>query len=64
MKMTIKQFAEANGVNYATARGGIDLLIVKGVVKKTDEQMPPAGGKGRGSNLFEVPDTVTVQLQC
>ena len=62
MKMTIKQFAEANGVNYATARGGIDFLIAKGEVKKLDEQVPPAGGKGRGSNLFDVPDAVTVCL--
>ena len=61
MQTTTNKFAEKHGVDYAVAAGAIKFLIAKGVAKQTGTEPNPAG-RGKGSSVFEIPETVTISL--
>jgi len=61
MVMTITEFATAQGVDYAIAAGTIKFLTAKGLVKEAGSRSIE-GKKGKPSALFDIPDTVTLEL--
>ena len=61
MVLTIAEFATANGVEYPVAAGTIKFLVAKGLVKEAGSRSIE-GKKGKPSQLFDVPDTVTLEL--
>lgn len=58
---TIKQLAEKQGVEYAEAQGLVRYLECKGIAKKVGVLKNPAG-KGKGSDIWELPETINVVL--
>ena len=61
MVMTIAEFAKAHGTDVAVAGGVIKFLVGKGLVKEAGKR-PAERGFGRASNLYEIPNTVTLEL--
>ena len=67
MKMTVAEFAKAQGVDHSVANGVVTFLVAKGQATKTDEMravVDENGEKKRGhpSAVFEIPETMTVSL--
>jgi predicted ArsR family transcriptional regulator len=60
VKITIKQMAEKLGVEVDVARGLVRFLEVSGAVTKLDETVPPAGGKGKGQNVYDLDENALV----
>ena len=58
---TTKQFAAKHGVEYAQAAGVIKFLVKLGVASKVRTEPNPAG-RGKGSDVFEIPATATITL--
>jgi len=67
MKMTIAEFAKAQGTTHHVANGVVTFLVEKGLATKTDENraVVDAEGKakrGRPSAVYEIPASVTLDL--
>ena len=67
MKMTIAEFAVAQGTTSHIANGVVNFLVEKGLATKTDEKRPlmDAEGKpkrGRPSDIYEIPESVTIDF--
>jgi len=61
MQCTTKQLAEQLGVEYAVAQGLIRFLGQKGYAKIVGVRPNPRG-KGKGSDIWEIPAQVTLNL--
>jgi len=59
--MTTKEFAELHDVDYATASGFLKFLVKKGLVTEAGSR-PNPGGKGKPSQLYKIPETVSVAM--
>lgn len=57
MKTTIKEFAEANGVDTGIAGGFLRFLEAKGMARIV-EQRKSDSGKGKPSGVYEVSDEI------
>ena len=55
MKTTIKEFAEANGVDVMLAGGFLRFLEAKGLTKIVEHRKSESG-KGKPSGVYEVSD--------
>jgi len=55
MIVTATEFADKNGVSYAEAANTLKFLVAKGTVKNAGQRKRP-DGKGKPSNLFDVPE--------
>ena len=62
MLMTKRQFAEKHNIDYTVASNFIKFLQEKGLVKLHGE-MPAARGKGKPSEVFDIPSQVTINLE-
>ena len=67
MKVTIAEFATAQGVSAGVANGFVNFLVEKGEASKTDESRKPVdengeSKRGRPSAVYEIPETVTLNL--
>jgi hypothetical protein len=66
MKMTVKEFAKQQNVNHVTANAVLGFLRAKGLVSVVDtiKKMDVSGQptKGKAANIFEIPETVTLDL--
>lgn len=60
-KMTVKQLAEAIGVEYLMASSLVKLMVSKGVAKAVDK-LPSEKGKGKPSVIYEIPDSFEISL--
>lgn len=61
MKTSVKELAEKHGVEYADARGMVKWLEKVGHAKIV-EKRPAASGKGKPTDIYELPDSVTLNL--
>lgn len=61
MIVTAKEFAEQHNVDYQLANSFLRLLEAIGHVKSAGVRPNPAG-RGKGSNLYEVPDNINLDL--
>lgn len=59
--MTAREFAEQHNLDYQLANSLLRLLESTGHVKSAGVRPNPAG-KGKGSNLYEVPDKIDLDL--
>ena len=67
MKVTVAEFANAQGVSTSAADGFITFIVDKGKATNTGEMrgLIDTDGKpkrGRPSAIFELPDSVTLDL--
>jgi hypothetical protein len=60
--MTVKDIAESLGVKAVDANGFIAVLVHQGVLVKSNETQPAAGGRGKPSNLYEVPEGIELVM--
>lgn len=60
-QMTISQFAEKNSMDYPTASALTKLLVSLGQANKTDLVVKTAK-RGKGSVVYEYPESVTLQF--
>lgn len=70
-KFTINEYTDylnsdlAEGVEKVdrlTVAGGINFLVQMGVIKKTGETRPAAGGRGKPSDVFEIPQAWEIEF--
>ncbi len=62
-KATISQFAEKNGVDYATASHITKFLVSAGQAKETEEKVKKnEKARGRASSVYEYPESVTLKF--
>lgn len=61
MIVTAKEFADRHNVDYQLANSFLRLLETIGRVKSAGVRPNPAG-RGKGSNLYDVPDEITLDL--
>lgn len=61
MKVTIAELAAAKHVDYVVASGLLRYLIAQGHAKKVDKRKSP-NGKGKPTDIYEVPDEVNLKL--
>lgn len=59
--MTAREFAEQHNVDYQLANSLLRLLEITGHVKSAGVRPNPAG-RGKGSNLYEVPNKLDLDL--
>lgn len=62
MKTTTTQLATTLGVEYARASIILNLAVLTGQAKVVDVIKPEAGKRGKGTNVYEVSDTLTIDL--
>ena len=56
MKTTVREFAEKNDVTPIVAGAWLQYHVKKGAGSIVDKVPAVGGGKGRASNVFEIPD--------
>lgn len=61
MKVTVAEFQEMKGISYAEANSLLNILKVDGQVSLVG-QRKRADGLGKPSNIFEIPQRITLQL--
>jgi predicted transcriptional regulator len=61
MKTTVVQFAKAHEVDRNKANAVLKFLFERGLITKAGS-VAPKGGKGRASIVYEVPETITLNL--
>jgi predicted ArsR family transcriptional regulator len=61
MKITAKEVAEHLGIDYVVASGLMTALVDKGIAKHV-ENRKHASGKGKPTRVFEVNQTITLEL--
>ena len=61
MKVTVAEFQEIKGISYAEANSLMNILKVDGQVSLVG-QRKRADGRGKPSNIFEIPQFITLQL--
>jgi predicted ArsR family transcriptional regulator len=61
MKVTAKDVAEHLGIDYVVASGLMTALVEKGLAKHIENRKHPSG-KGKPTRVFEVNQTVTLEL--
>lgn len=61
MKISKKELAERLGVEYAAAAGLVAILEAKGLASVVEKRPNPTG-KGKPTDIFEIPETVTLEL--
>lgn len=62
MILTAKEFSEKTGTVYAEAANTLKFLAARGVIKDAGKR-PQASGRGKPSNLFEIPEgEITLKL--
>lgn len=61
MVVTAKEFAERHNVDYQLANGFLRLLEQTGHVHSAGTRPNPLG-RGKGSNTYEVPDRIELDL--
>lgn len=62
MKTTTKNLAEKLNIDYARASILINLAVATGQAKKVDTIKPEAGKRGKGTNVYEINDSLTFDL--
>lgn len=61
MQVSAKELAEKMRIDNVQANTLLRVLEAKGHAKIVDVRKPPSG-KGRGTNIYEVEETVTLNL--
>ena len=61
MKITAKELSEKHGVDAVVANSVLRFLAQKGIAK-ISETRPSASGKGKPTNVYEMADSVTLDL--
>ena len=61
MKITAREVAEHLGVDYVVASGLMTALVDKGLAKHV-ENRKHSSGKGKPTRVFEVNQTITLEL--
>jgi predicted ArsR family transcriptional regulator len=61
MKVTAKEVADHLGIDYVVASGLMTALVDKGIAKHVENRKHPSG-KGKPTRVFEVGQTVTLEL--
>lgn len=61
MKATVKELAAKLDVDYAHAAGLVKIMEKKGLTK-VDHVRPNPAGRGKGSNVYELPDKIELNL--
>jgi predicted ArsR family transcriptional regulator len=61
MKITAKEVAEHLGIDYVVASGLMTALVDKGIAKHV-ENRKHASGKGKPTRIFEVNQTISLEL--
>lgn len=61
MKITAREVAEHLGVDYVVASGLMTALVEKGLAKHV-ENRKHSSGKGKPTRVFEVNQTITLEL--
>lgn len=62
IKLSVKEFAEKHEVDYATAQGVIKFLEAKGLATKVGTKRTSVTGKGKPTNIYEVPVAVLLAV--
>jgi hypothetical protein len=60
-EMSIKELAEANGLDYLEAQGFIKSLVKLGKAKMMEPRKVP-GAKGKPTNIYLIPTELTFKL--
>jgi len=61
-QVTIKELSERLGIEYQAAQGLVKFLVLMGEAKIIKVR-PNPNGKGKGSNVYELPESVTINLR-
>ena len=61
MRTTVKTFAEKHGVDVMVANSVLNFLEKKGQATVVELQKSPTG-KGRAAKVYEMADSITIQL--
>lgn len=61
MEVSTKQLAEKMDIDYPVAAALIKLIVKAGKGKEL-RKVPAAGGKGKPTTIYELPETVTITL--
>lgn len=61
VEASIKEFGEANGLDYLEAQGFIKTLVKLGVAKQTSSRKV-AGQKGKPTNVYTLPSAIQVNI--
>lgn len=62
VKMSIKEFAERHKVDYLVAQGLIKFLEAKGLAFKVGTKKTSLSGKGKPTNVYEIPASCELKL--
>lgn len=61
MKLTAKELSDRLGVDYVVVSSVLRFLVQKGYAAEVGSQKSPSG-KGKPSIVYEVPESVTLNL--
>jgi hypothetical protein len=59
---SIKEFGEKHKVDYPTAQGVIKYLVAKGLAHACGTRKAAGSGKGKPTNVYDVPKEVQLKL--
>ena len=63
MTKTVKELADELQLDYLTTQGLVKFLVEVGEAKKVGVR-PTASGKGKPSNVYELPEKVEINLKA
>lgn len=62
MKTTVKEFAEKQGIEAPTANAVLVWLRKRGIATLVEQVRNEGQKKGKGKNVYEIPETFQVTL--
>jgi len=62
MRITVSAFATRQGVEYLEAQGLMNYLAARKIAVKCGTVKKVEGSRGKGSTLWEVPDSITLNM--
>ncbi len=61
-RTTVREFAEKHEVTTIEANAFLNFLKHKGIAEVVDQVYANGGTKGRASNVFEIPNSLVMEL--
>jgi hypothetical protein len=64
VQVTIQEFATAHKCEYVEAAGTIRFLRHKGIAKKVGKRYAPFGGRGKPTDVYQIPTEINLKLSA
>jgi hypothetical protein len=64
IQTSIQEFADVHKVDYVEAAGTIKFLRRKGIAKKVGKRYAAFGGRGKPTDIYELPAEINLRLSA